>query len=50
MMSESGFIGGGEGTRDLSTRYKSILTESLAEKYPTRVSEPRAKYGKPRRT
>jgi len=50
MMSESGFIGGGEGARDLSTRYKSILTESLAEKYPTRVSEPRAKYRKPRRT
>ena len=50
MMSESGFIGGGEGARDLSTRYKSILTESLADKYPTRISEPRATYKKPRRT
>jgi hypothetical protein len=44
MMSESGFIGGGEGAHDLSTRYKSILTESLAHKYPARVSEPRATY------
>lgn len=50
MMSESGFIGGGEGARDLSTRYKSILTESLADKYPARVAEPRATYRKPRRT
>src|SRR3569833_1521279 len=50
MMSESGFIGGGEGARDLSTRYKSVLTESLADKYPARVSEPRAVYKKPRRT
>jgi hypothetical protein len=44
MMSDSGFIGGGEGARDLSTRYKSILADSLAEKYPTRVSEPRTTY------
>lgn len=44
MMSNSGFIGGGEGARDLSTRYKSILADSLAEKYPNRVSEPRARY------
>src|SRR6201995_1631941 len=49
MMSESGFIGGGEGERDLSTRYKSILTESLADKYPTRVAEPQREYGKKRR-
>ena len=50
MMSESGFIGGGEGSRDLSTRYKSILTDSLDDKYPTRVAEPRATYRhKPRR-
>jgi len=48
MMSESGFIGGGEGARDLSTRYKSILTESLADKYPTRISEPRTIYNKRR--
>jgi hypothetical protein len=50
MMSESGFIGGGEGSRDLSTRYKSLMTESLAEKYPARVSEPRTTYNKRRRT
>ncbi len=49
MMNESGFIGGGEGARDLSTRYKSILTESLADKYPDRVAEPRREYGKKRR-
>jgi hypothetical protein len=49
MMSDSGFIGGGEGARDLSTRYKSILTESLADKYPTRVAEPQKPYGKRRR-
>ena len=44
LMSESGFVGGGEGARDLSTRYKSILTESLADKYPQRIAEPRATY------
>jgi hypothetical protein len=44
LMSESGFVGGGEGARDLSSRYKSILTESLADKYPSRVSEPRSTY------
>lgn len=49
MMSDSGFIGGGEGASDLSTRYKSILTESLADKYPTRVAEPQKNYGKRRR-
>ena len=50
LMSESGFVGGGDGARDLSSRYKSIMTESLADKYPTRVAEPRANYGKRRRT
>jgi hypothetical protein len=49
LMSQSGFVGGGEGARDLSTRYKSILTESLADKYPTRISEPRTEYGAKRR-
>jgi hypothetical protein len=49
MMNESGFIGGGEGARDLSTRYKSLMTESLAEKYPQRVAEPRAAYKTRRR-
>lgn len=46
LMSASGFIGGGEGPSDLSTKYKTYLAESLSEKYPKRVSEPRAKYDK----
>jgi hypothetical protein len=49
LMSASGFIGGGEGPSDLSTNYKTYLAESLSEKYPQRVSEARAKYGKRRR-
>jgi hypothetical protein len=48
LMSASGFIGGGEGSPDLSTNYKTYLTDSLAEKYPARVSEPRANYRKRR--
>ena len=46
LMNASGFIGGGKGPADLSTNYKTYLTGSLAEKYPARVSEPRAKYRK----
>ena len=46
LMNASGFIGGGEGSADLSTNYKTYLTDSLTEKYPVRVSEPRAKYHK----
>ncbi len=40
LLDASGFIGGGEGTADLSTRYKSYLTDALEEKLPLRVSEP----------
>src|ERR1700755_1959942 len=49
LMQDSGFIGGGEGSRDLSTRYKSILTESLGDKFPRRVSESRVEYNAKRR-
>jgi hypothetical protein len=35
-----GFVGGGEGPADLSTRYKSYLTDALEEKLPLRVQEP----------
>src|ERR1700755_1866839 len=44
LMSDSVCVGGGDGARDLTSRYKSIMTESLADKYPSRVSEPRATY------
>ncbi|HEX5122236.1 MAG TPA: ribbon-helix-helix protein, CopG family [Rhodanobacteraceae bacterium] len=40
LLDASGFIGGGEGAADLSTRYKSYLTDTLEEKLPLRVSEP----------
>lgn len=46
LMKASGFIGGGEAPADLSTNYKTYLTDSLTAKYPARVSEPRAKYRK----
>ncbi len=49
LMSESGFIGGGYGDADLSSNYKAYLTESLDDKYPHRVSEPQAGYGRPRK-
>lgn len=49
LMSASGFIGGGEGAPDLSTNYKTYLTDSLAEKHPHRVNEPRPTYDNPRR-
>ena len=32
---------GGEGPADLSTRYKSYLTDALEDKFPFRVSEPK---------
>jgi hypothetical protein len=46
LMNASGFIGGGDAPADLSTNYKTYLTDSLTEKYPARVSEPRTKYRK----
>jgi hypothetical protein len=49
LMSASGFIGGGEGAEDLSSNYKTYLTESLSEKHPHRVNEPRVDYATPRR-
>jgi hypothetical protein len=50
LMSASGFIGGGEAPADLSTNYKTYLTDSLAEKYPKRVSEQPANHRKRRST
>lgn len=41
ILGASGFLGGGEGPADLSTRYKSYLTDTLEEKFPLRVSEPK---------
>jgi len=41
ILAASGFVGGGEGPADLSTRYKSHLTDTLEEKFPLRVSEPK---------
>lgn len=41
ILDASGFIGGGEGPADLSTRYKSYLTETLEEKLPLGVHEPK---------
>ncbi|MDR0563645.1 MAG: ribbon-helix-helix domain-containing protein [Azoarcus sp.] len=40
----TGYIGAGEGPEDLSARYKSYLTESLEEKIPLSVQEPRGSY------
>jgi hypothetical protein len=40
ILEASGFLGGGEGPDDLSTRYKSYLAEVLEEKLPLRVQEP----------
>ena len=40
LLEASGFLGGGDGPEDLSTRYKSYLTEALEEKLPLRVHEP----------
>jgi hypothetical protein len=41
LLAASGFLGGGEGQADLSTRYKSYLTDTLEDKFPFRVSEPK---------
>jgi len=41
LLDASGFLGGGEGPADLSTRYKSYLIDALEEKIPLRVSEPK---------
>lgn len=35
----SGFIGGGEGPADLSTRYKDYLGDALERKLPLRVQD-----------
>ena len=40
----TGFIGSGEGPEDLSARYKDYLTESLENKIPLSVQEPRGTY------
>jgi hypothetical protein len=41
LLDASGFLGGGEGPADLSTRYKTYLIDSLEDKVPLRVSEPK---------
>ena len=41
ILAASGFLGGGEGAADLSTRYKSYLIDTLEDKIPLRVSEPK---------
>lgn len=40
----AGFIGSGEGPEDLSARYKDYLSESLENKIPLSVQEPRGTY------
>lgn len=39
ILATSGFIGGGEGPADLSTNYKSYLSDALEQKLPLRVQE-----------
>jgi ribbon-helix-helix CopG family protein len=41
LLAASGFLAGGEGPADLSTRYKSYLIDTLEDKIPLRVSEPK---------
>lgn len=41
LLDASGFLAGGEGPADLSTRYKSYLIDTLEDKIPLRVSEPK---------
>ena len=41
LLDAAGFIGGGEGPADLSTRYKSYLIDALEDKIPLRVAEPK---------
>lgn len=43
VLAASGFIGGGEGPTDLSTRYKDYLTDALEHKVPLRVQDGDAK-------
>ena len=35
----AGYIGGGDGPEDLSSNYKTYLTEALDNKLPTRVQD-----------
>lgn len=42
ILGASGFLDGGAGPEDLSTRYKSYLTEVLEEKLPLGVQEPKS--------
>ncbi len=39
LLAASGFVGGGSGPVDLSTRYKEYLTGALEHKHPLRVQE-----------
>ncbi|GAA0725083.1 ribbon-helix-helix protein, CopG family [Dokdonella soli] len=39
LLTASGFIGGGEGPADLSTRYKDYLGDALERKLPLRVQD-----------
>jgi hypothetical protein len=41
LLGAAGFLDGGEGPADLSTRYKSYLTDAIEDKLPFRVSEPK---------
>jgi hypothetical protein len=40
ILQASGFIGGGAGPADLSTRYKTYLTDAVEKKVPLMVHEP----------
>lgn len=40
VLARHGFVGGGEGPADLSTRYKDYLDEALEAKHRWRVQEP----------
>ena len=41
LLAASGFLGGGEGPADLSTQYKAYVIDTLEDKIPLRVSEPK---------
>ena len=41
LLAASGFLGGGEGPADLSTHYKAYVIDTLEDKIPLRVSEPK---------
>ena len=49
MMRASGFIGGGDGSSDLSSNYKKYLGESLDKKHRHRVNEPLVPYNAKRK-